>query len=208
MYPNYNLSSIEQRVLHSYFCDGLIDMVLGVQLVLLSLLLRNPAFSFVSIWTPLALGGIELIRRRLTYPRIGYVKMPTPVTLFVKLLFTFLLAMIFSLGVSVLVRVILGLPLAGDWRSVLPFAVSVFATVMVCFLAYKFRARRWYAYGLSMGLVFVIGRRLDEPLLTAGLGIVILVWGAVVMARFVRKHPLPSEAARQIDPLSIEPPGG
>lgn len=184
-----DIRELERKALHTYLQDGLLDIVLGVQLVLLSLFLSNRSLSFVVLWTPLALGSLEALRKRLTYPRVGYVKLPQPASLVIKVLIACLLGMAFCLGIAVLGRVALGFPLSGHGRSTCGFAAAVFITATYCFLAYRFKAYRWFVYGALLSPVFMIANRLDAPALMAGLGAVVMMVGLVVLVGFLRRYP-------------------
>jgi hypothetical protein len=189
MSDSIDLRELERKTLHTYLQDGLLDIILGVQLILLSLFLYNRSLFFVVMWTPLALGGLEVFRKRLIYPRVGYVKLPQPARLVIKVLIACLLGMAVCLGIAVLGRLVLGLPLYGQLRGTCGFAAGVFITAVYCFLAYRFKAHRWFVYGMLLVPVFMIANRLDEPALVAGLGAVVVMVGLVVLVGFLRRYP-------------------
>jgi hypothetical protein len=188
MSERIELREVRRNARHTYFEDGLVDIVLGIQLMLLSLFLQRPSLSFVVVWTPLALGFMEIVRKRTTYPRIGYVKLPQPAILLVKVLILCAIGMAICFGIAALGRTILGLPVAGHWRMTAGLAAAIFIPTMFAVLAYQFRVPRWFVYGLLLSLVFMIARRLDASYLVFALGIVVAVVGLAVLIGFLRKY--------------------
>jgi hypothetical protein len=188
MSENVELEKVRRNVRHSYFEDGLVDIVLGTQLMLLSLFLQHRSLSFVVAWAPLALGIVEVVRRRTTYPRIGYVKLPQSSALLARVLILGAVGMMVCLGVAALGRVLLGLPVAGHWNVTAGLAAAMFIPTMFGVLAYQFRVPRWFVYGLLVSLVFMTARQLDAPHLVSALGIVVTVVGVAVFIGFLRKY--------------------
>lgn len=72
-----NLKQIEQKAYRVSFQDGLVEIMLGILLIGLGATFGSVLYVF-AIFIPIFLFPrfIEVIRKRYTYPRIGYAKLP------------------------------------------------------------------------------------------------------------------------------------
>jgi len=77
MKQEINLKEIEQKAYRGSFQDGLVEIMTGILLIGLGATFGSVLYVFV-ILIPIFLFPrfIEVIRKRYTYPRIGYVKLP------------------------------------------------------------------------------------------------------------------------------------
>jgi hypothetical protein len=77
MKQEINLKEIEQKAYRVSFQDGLVEIMLGILLISLGATFGSVLYVF-AILIPIFLFPlfIEVIRKRYTYPRIGYAKLP------------------------------------------------------------------------------------------------------------------------------------
>ncbi len=195
MLQDINLRAIERRARSTYFEDGLYDMMLGIAFLFMSFFLMDKRLVFLLCWPGLGPGIIEVVKRRVTYPRTGHVNFPSPVLLAIVIFLACVGGIALSVGVSALARAVLGLPVSENWSETLFLAATVFVSGMICFLGYYLQAYRWFGYGLAAGLVFVAGRASDEPLLVTAFAVAVTLTGLTVFLRFVHSNPVQGEGA-------------
>jgi len=198
-----SLREIEKRTYMVYHQDGLIDIFIGVYVLLFALgILLNTVTDF-STWfvIPAIFPAIMVpvwisAKKRITMPRIGYVKFG-------------------SRGANKLMALFIGLMVAGlgafmvftfasrsqAWaltlrNLIIPnsmIIIGISAAAISSLFAYTMGLKRLYAYGLLTLALFLPGHFITIPfeyfLLTIGL--VISVSGFVLLIQFIRKHPLP-----------------
>jgi hypothetical protein len=198
-----SLREVEKRTYMSYHQDGLIDIFIGIYVLLfgLGILLRSlgdfgtwfviPAI-FPAVMVPIWISA----KKRLTMPRIGYVKFGIR-------------------GAGKLMALLLGLMVAGaglgafmafsfsssqGWAltfrnlmiSYSMIVIGIVAVAISSLFGYTMGLKRLYAYGLITFVLFLAGYFLPFPfeyiLLTTGL--VITINGFVLLMRFIRKYPI------------------
>ena len=192
-----DFNNIERTARKTIESDGVVRLSVGIGLALFALFLFNHQHvwaSYLGMFTPVWLP--EPIRRRLTYPRIGYVRFPSLRSNKGK----------FTLTVLALA---LGLALAGlldysprAWLA--PVYLAALLTAIVLLWARKTGSPVDYVFAiicLASGPValWYTSRGADDGLVTAIqfwllAGIATLI-GLVQLARFLRTHPL-AEADR------------
>jgi hypothetical protein len=190
--------------------DGLWDILLGLIFLALSLYpitrrLLGPEINLGLFLVILAVlvAGLTLVRRSVSVPRIGVVRMrrtrqkaALTLVLAVIVLATFglVLATLLSPGWIPSMRSS-GLP---QWVDDLKVDIALTIVVIAVFsaMAYLFSVSRVYLYGWLIGLgnltstalTLYAGLTFNLPLAVAS-GIIILI-GVVLLSRFVRKYPL------------------
>ena len=199
-----SLREIEKRTYMSYHQDGLIDIFVGVYVLLFSLgilLLTLTDFStwfvipaiFPALMVPIWVSA----KKRITMPRIGYVKFST------------------QRGTNKLIAVFIGLMVAGlgtfmvftfastsqAWaltlrNLIIPNSIIIIgalAAVISSIFAYTMGLTRLYVYGLFTLILFVTGHFITIPFgyLLLTIGLVIIISGLVLLTRFIGKYPLP-----------------
>jgi hypothetical protein len=197
-----SLREIEKKTYMSYHQDGLIDIFVGIYVLLFGLgilLLTVTDFGtwfvipaiFPAIMIPVWISA----KKRITMPRIGYVK-------------------IGSRGASKLMAIFIGLMVAGlgvfmvftfasrtqTWASVLRdllisngmIIIGIAAATISSLFAYTMGLKRLYAYGLLTLVLFFTGYFVAVPFeyLLVTIGLVIIINGFVLLSRFIRKYPL------------------
>jgi hypothetical protein len=197
-----SLREVEKRTYMSYHQDGLLDIFVGVYVLSFAsgiLLLTLTDFStwfvipaiFPAIMVPIWISA----KRRITMPRIGYVKFG-------------------GRGANKLTAIFIGLMVAGlgafmaftfasesqAWALTLRnliisngmIIIGISAAAISSLFAYTMGLNRLYAYGLLTLVLFSAGHFTTIPfgyfLLTIGL--VIIINGFALLMRFIRKYPL------------------
>ena len=187
MSGNLDLKTIRVKIYGTIIEDGLLEIMIGVYFILSSIFLSNRAMILNFLWLPVAPVLIEVIRRRFIYPRAGYAKISLSVVEIITILTAILVVVVILAGLIGLFAMGTGHPLAGDWRSILIYALIFATTISFCFVGYLFGAARWYMHGVSMGVVFFIGKLFDATELVLLLGIWITLVGIAVFVRFMNR---------------------
>lgn len=196
-----NLREVEKRTYMSYHQDGLIDIFVGVYVLLFGLsiwLFTLGEFSmwfiipaiFVAIMAPIWVS----VKKKITMPRIGYVKFGIKGAN--KLLAIFIGLMVVGLGAFMVISFANTQAWVQALRDlIIPnsmIIIGVGAAAISVLFGYTMGLNRLYAYGLLTLLAFVIGYFIIIPFayILLLLGFVIIVNGFVLMISFVRKYPL------------------
>ena len=199
-----NLREIEKKTYISYHQDGLLDIFIGIYVLLFGLgilLLTMTDFStwfiipaiFPAIMTPIWLSA----KKRITMPRIGYVKFGVRGAN--KMMALFLGLMVAGLGVFMVFG--LGASMGEGWALILMdffisnsmIIIGIGALTISSLFAYTMGLKRLYGYGLLIFVLFFTGYFITIPFeyLLVTIGFVIVVSGFVLLMRFIRKYPLP-----------------
>ena len=192
---------IEKRTYMSYHQDGLLDIFIGsyILLFVIDILLNNildlstwfviPAI-FPALMVPIWLS----IKKRVTMPRIGYLKFKT--TGANKLTAIFLGLMVSGLGTFLL----FGFASTQSWalslrniiisNGMLFIGIGAFSTSTL--FAYTLGLKRLYAYGPLTLTLFSIGHFVTLPFeyLPLIIGLVIIISGFILLVKFTRKYTL------------------
>jgi hypothetical protein len=197
-----SLREIEKKTYMSYHQDGLIDIFVGIYVLLFGLgilLLTVTDFStwfvipaiFPAIMIPVWISA----KKRITMPRIGYVR-------------------IGSRGANRLMAIFIGLMVAGlgvfmvftfasrtqTWASMLRdllisngmIIIGIAAATISSLFAYTMGLNRLYIYGLLTLVLFFAGHFITIPFeyILVTIGLAVIINGFVLLTRFIRKHPL------------------
>jgi len=182
-----DLKQIQRKVYISYFQDGLWDILLGVFLIGWGLMIM---FDFVAV-----MGGIWVaiyflvlgLKRWLTYPRAGYIKIPEARRQQMKMII--LGAVLFLLGFMVFL--ITSTSNRPEWFS--EYFMFIFGTmfsVITVILAYWWKVSRWYAYAGLIFISFCTHQWLNAPLNLSFMvpGGIIMLFGLYLLVLFLRKY--------------------
>ncbi len=194
MVQDVDLQSLQKKVYLSYFQDGWWDMLLGIFLI-------SWGVTFLSGlgWIPGALfvGLYSLswpVKKWLTYPRIGHAKIAEERRQVMKLVIlgsaTALLGLMSFISLAAGSR--------PDWLMeyfILLFSAVI--TIVICILAYWWRAKWWYGYaGLLMtAACFHQWLGLQLPLTYIIPGAIVFAVGIIMLYRFLHKYPKMPEGA-------------
>lgn len=198
-----NLKEIEKKTYISYHQDGLIDIFVGLYILLfgVGLFLRThtefttwfiiPAI-FPSVMIPIWIS----FKRRITIPRIGYVKFGLRSAN--KLMVVFLGLAVVGLGVFMVFG--FGGLMDQGWAITLMdlivsysmIIIGVSAFLLSSLFAYTMGLKRLYAYGLVALLMFTIGHFMmfQFEYFPIIIGSAIIIYGLMLLRQFLQKYPL------------------
>ena len=196
-----DFKELEQKVFRSYFNDGLWD-IYG------ALILLGFGLTMVTGWDYLMLAFavlavlLLLLRKRIVIPRLGQVKFSSERQ--TKMKRSTLIAMItltFTMLIGVVFFLLFSTNSMPGWLDIwmgdhFLAAFGGILALLVAVAAYVVGVWRYYIYAALTFIAFILASILRPndveaiPILIAG-GI-ILISGAVILTRFLRKYPLPS----------------
>ena len=203
-----NLREIEKKTYMCYHQDGLIDIFVGFYILLFGagILIRTvtefstwfiiPAI-FPSIMVPIWIS----FKRKITIPRIGYVKFGLRSAN--KLMAVFLGLTVAGLGVFMVFG--LGGSMGQSWAiAVMDLIISnsmiiigISAFLISSLFAYTMGLKRLYVYGLVTLVMFLVGHfmAIQFEYFLLAIGFAIVIYGFVLLRQFLQKYP-PLEAIR------------
>ena len=194
MSPDVDLKGIKRKTYLSLFQDGLWDILLGCfilgwgLMILLDIATLGGAIAvsfYFIIWG---------LKRRLTYPRMGYVKIAEARRQTMKILI--LGIVLFGLGLAVFLLFSQGN--RPDWLGeYFMFLFGCMLALVVSIIAYWWQVKRWYAYAALMvtGVAFHQWLGASLPMSFIVPGAIVIIAGLVILVRFLRRYPiLPEEA--------------
>jgi hypothetical protein len=201
-----DLKQIERKAFRSTYEDGLWDIYYGLIVIAMSLFIYRPESGYSPINIILCMVSFALIgaifwagKKFITVPRMGQVKFgPARKQKGIRL------ALI--LGVFVLAQVVLvGLTALGGLNSVLAqfdaellvvalIGSSIVGTSIII-IAYFSDFPRGYYIAILMALAVFLMIYLNQPVYAVVIGLLIIIPGLVLFVRFLKKYPLPKEAA-------------
>jgi len=184
------LQTIQRNVYMTFFEDGVWDIFLGLFVLGwgLSILTEGsylPGVVFVCLY--FIVWGIK---KRMTYPRIGYVRFSSTSRRRIKARFVILLTVVLLLGL--LAGVLFGIGSRPQWLvDYFPLIFNGMLAAIVCFVAYWARVDRFYLYAALVFLGGVLHKWPGIPwefgFISAG-GIITSI-GLGFLIRFLRKYP-------------------
>ena len=206
-----NLKEVEKKTYMSYHQDGLIDILVGIYVLMFGsgiLLLTFTDFGTWFVVSPAIFPAIMIpvwisAKKRITMPRIGYVKFRSRGAN--RLMAVFLGLMVSGLGAFAVFTFASSQGWALTLRNLIisngMIIIGIGAASISSLFAYTMGLKRLYAYGLLTLALFITGHFITIPfgyfLLTIGL--VIFINGFVLLMQFIRKYPLP-----QGDEVNVE----
>jgi len=200
------LREIEKKAYMSYHQDGLLDIFVGLYALAFGLgIVADKILEFgLGTVMPAILIAIVLpiwieAKRKITMPRIGFVKFGARGSN--KLFAIFLGLAVAGLGVFFLFTLATVQNGRPEWIEILfqygMIWIGLGATVIGSLFAYTMGLKRLHGYGLLTLALFVGGYFLSFPFeyLLLVIGSVIIASGAVLLAQFIRRYPLPKGAS-------------
>ena len=189
MISDVNLKEIQRKVYMSFFQDGLWDIFLGLfilgwGLAILTELAYLVGAFFIGIYFT-----IWGVKKWLTYPRTGYVRLDATGRRRVTTRFTILGTVLLLLGI--MATLLWGIGRRPQWLAdYFPLIFNGMLAAIVSFVAYWARVNRFYAYAvlifLGAGLHLWIGIPWEFGFIGAG-GIILLI-GVGILVSFLRKY--------------------
>jgi hypothetical protein len=207
-----SLREVERRTYMSYHQDGVLDIFVGVYVLLFGLgisLMTVTEFStwfvipaiFPAIMVPIWISA----KKRITMPRIGYVKFGSRGAN--KLMAVFLGLMVAGLGTFMAFSFSSSQAWALTLRNLIisngMIVIGISSTCISGLFAYTMGLNRLYAYGILTLVLFLAGHFIAIPFgyLLLAIGLVMIINGFVLLTQFIRKYPLP-----QGDETNVEKP--
>ena len=199
MSQNLDVKKVEQRMWRASQQDGLMEVAIGI--LLAATALRIHTKGLIALWIVVLVSlapGLEAIRKRVTYPRIGYVELvqeEPKKTLRGIGVYTIIVFVAMALAFAILSDI-------GDWRLWSRWSPTLSGVLLsggMIYAAGKSGAARYYAFMvLAVGLGIAFSILFSEPytnltLYLLTLGGVFILCGAITFLRFLHKNPLPAE---------------
>lgn len=199
------LSALEDRAYKATWDDGILDLILGVGLVMLGVLFRTDLAGLAGVFVAVLLMPVWGIAKKfITIPRLGYVEFSEDR----KKRERGWGRRLATLGVATL-AVAVGLYAVStstvDFREALidlRIGYVLFGFLIALGMAtagFMIGLPRLGAYAAvtlaATGIGYFTGMALEDYLLAAG--IVVSVWGAVILRRFLVRYPLPQDGMVQ-----------
>ena len=201
MVQNVGSRDREHQAYMSYHEDGLLDLMIGLAVLLagvyVTVNLDIPlGAAWVVLWLPIWLSAKKSITARRA-PNIeiseeryaGMMKAATFVVItLVMLVFAGSLLLLGQSSGLVPSWVMTGL------REYLTVVLGLIGALVLAIAAWLSKLNRLYAYGLLTAVAFVGTRLLQAPagLAVAVVGAVVMLWGLVMLSRFMSSHPVQS----------------
>ncbi len=197
-----NLKELEKKAYRSTFQDGIWDIYLGIIILGLALSTIGTLFGLDSIISMLfilplvysiAIAVLILGKKKITVPRIGYVKFGLKRQRRKKELLIFL-SIIFIINVIIFLLSNLEIVDIGG----LLILTIIIIVIPLSIVAYLLDFRRLYLIALLIGIgiytsiefVDILGYPLS-PILSFGIiGGVIIFWGIYYLIKFLKKYPI------------------
>jgi len=197
MNQKINLKEIERKLYTSYHQDGLIDITIALVILAYAILIALDMPWLGGIWAVTAVTLYAGVKKTVTVPRIGYVKLLQLRAKRINIGLIALGLLSFAMGMVAFVQTTAeGMP---SWLRFLieNYMLTIGTIIAALFLlaGYTIRTKRMYTYALLSLVIFVAGNFIYFPLqyyLTA-LGSLILLIGLTMLIRFVRKYPKATE---------------
>jgi len=194
MTPEIDLKLVQRKVYLSFFQDGLWDVLLGSFVLAWGLGILTDTAALTGVWFITAYFSIVAVKKRVTYPRIGHMKIPLERRTNIRLLIAGIVAALAGVGAFLVVRSEIARPL---W-DYFPLMLGAIIGTVVFLIAYWWQINRWYAYGATI----IVGVSLHQWQNVAFSwsfiipGIVILSAGIAMFIRFLHQYPKPIEEGR------------
>ena len=202
MSETISLEELERRARREAQQDGIVELALGITLLAWAAFVafRGPATAaLVVLLLLLQSRGWEILRTRLTYPRVGHVQLrPEAARAVLPGVLSFIFAVAAAMAVALL---IFGGRLdPALWWNWLPLFVGMMLLGALAHAHAKSGSARYSLFalvavgaGLLASLLSFTSPEARLATYLLAMGIFFLLAGIVVLVRFLRHHPLPSE---------------
>jgi len=201
MSQNIDWKEIERKAYRDVQQDGLGEFLIGIGMVLVAGIILTPTFLKGLFYIPILLSSRigEALRRRFTYPRIGYAKLQSEDPK--KTVGGIFLIIFVLLAIMALV-----LTLFGDvrdftlWMKWFPAFCGTLLVGLFLDLADKSGTGRHYVFallsvisGFSFSLIPFNEMMMGLTMYFLSMGAVMIITGFVLFLWFLHKNPLPAE---------------
>jgi len=189
-----DLPQVERRVLATLNEDGLLDLGLGLGTLVIALTMNHGSIVYLAMTPVLLAMFVRGMRRRFTYPRVGFAKLKSPPMTRVKIIalvsVTLILTMITLLSVP---RVTPFKVSGGDQWLLFSYLPAALILTIAMIFAHRHKVFNIYGY-----ILIVVGCFLHSRLSPVPLQYYLLLIGAVAAATglgrfiiFLKNHPKP-----------------
>lgn len=188
-----SLFQIERDSRRIFLMDGLVDMMLGIFLVLMSFWIISRYLIFHMIWLVAAQIIIEAIRKKTIYPRVGFAKFRNQTRLPFVIIFVSIAIIAVLSGIIALIAGVLHLPRYNLWK-IITLATTFYVPIIFSIFAYHHKAYRWIFYGLLMAILMQLGifSRITNTtvilFLFISTGFIITAIGAIIFTKFLQTY--------------------
>jgi len=202
MSDTVNLHELERRAYREAQQDGIVELALGITILAWAAFVafRGPlTAALVVALLLLQPRGWEIVRGRLTYPRVGHVELRREGT---RQVLPGVLSFIFLIAAAMAIALVVfgGLHDPSLWWQWLPLFVGMMLVGALAHAHAKSGSARYSVFAvLAAGaglLASLLSFASPESRLVAyllGMGLFFVLAGVVVLARFLRQHPAPAE---------------
>lgn len=196
METDQELQTLERRAYLASYSDGIVDLFVGLSLLWIGVawIWLPDMAGLAGIFPAVFISVMLTARKRLLESRLGYVKWSEPRRRWERRNLAAILAagvLIFVVGVVVYVLVTQGSTDTRGLSDLVPGLPALLLALVAVGLGLVMGTWRMLAYGgvlATAGVITVLAERDPGwPLFAAG--IVVTVWGMVMVARFVRRYP-------------------
>lgn len=188
MSQQLDLGEVEKRARRTLSQDGLVYIILSLLLAMIGLSLADNGFSGLAMLGLFLALPLELLRRRITYPRVGYAKLSEPPGA-TRGILGFALA-------AVIVLTVIAFAGGGRFQRVLPAIVGLLFAMAFYFGAsiegiglVEALLIPLIAAGGVIVSIFIDDWHLAVATLLWGIAALLLIIGLVRLILFVRSHP-------------------
>lgn len=208
MVEKLSLKKIEKKAFSSTYQDGLFDLLIGIFLITMGLsVMLEKTYPLADWWIAILMApfilAFVLCKKFITIPRMGMVRFSekriakikkTVGILFVFLFLGIVVFILFSIGIIPHRWIIKGIqipPILWAAASIIGFSLA----------AYSLDIKRYYFYGIlfAIPLPFHVFLKYNPKFSHMSLimffisGVIIVVIGILLLLRFLRDYPIPSE---------------
>ena len=200
---NVNLKEIEKRTFVSYHQDGLIDIFIGTYILLFAaailvndILDLSTWFIIPAIFPALMVPIWIALKKRITIPRIGYVKFKA--TGANKLTIIFIGTLVMGVFTFFLFAFASTQSWALELRTIITqngmLFIGLGAFIISSLFGYTIGLKRLYGYGLLALALFGLLQFIVFPFeyILLAIGLTIITCGVSLLTRFVKKYPISS----------------
>ena len=193
MSQTVDLEHLEKESRRLFAEDGLLYIFLGLLLLLVGVGFAVPGLSWLVGFSAVLIFPVEVLRRRITYPRLGYARFSAPPGT--------VRGMLAFAAIVVVGLVVIAFAAGGRFQAYLPLAFSIVFALSLYFgmAVHGVRARDWLIIGLALAAGLFTTWRYDDwhdgtAVLFGLMGVVSLLIGFIKLIRFMRKYPMPAES--------------
>ena len=197
-----DIKEIEKKVFRSYFNDGLWDIYGGFMLLGFGVAMVT-GWDYLMLAFATAAVLLILLRKRIILPRLGRVKFSSERQIkTIKSITIALVTLTFTALLGGVLFVMFSTNNVPEWldlwmKDYLFAAIGGTLALLIAAAAYVIGVWRYFAYAILIFSAYVIAGILRPsdmegiPIVIAGS--IIIVLGAVILTRFLRKYPLPPQ---------------